>query len=58
METVWVAIKNGKIYGVARDKKVMLEMINAYIDDNTSILETSTTILAGDIRAEEWIMAE
>jgi hypothetical protein len=58
METVWVAIKNGKIYGVARDKKAMLEMINAYIDDNTSILETSTTILAGDIRAEEWIMAE
>lgn len=58
METVWVAIKNGKIYGVARDKKAMLKMINAYIDDNTSILETSTTILAGDIRAEEWIMAE
>lgn len=58
METVWVAIKNGKIYGVARDKKVMLEMINAYIDDNTSILETNVTILAGDIRAEEWIMAE
>ena len=58
METVWVAIKNGKIYGVARDKKAMLEMINAYIDDNTSILETSTTILAGDIRAEEWAITE
>lgn len=58
METVWVAIKNGKIYGVARDKKAMLEMINAYIDDNTSILETSTTILTDDIRAEEWVIAE
>jgi hypothetical protein len=58
METVWVAIKNGRIYGVARDKKTMLEMINGCIDDNTSILETSVTILAGDIRAEEWIIAE
>ena len=58
METVWVAIKNGKIYGVARDKETMLKMIDAYIDDNTSILETSVTILAGNIRAEEWIMAE
>ena len=58
METVWIAIKDGKVYGVTSDKETMLEMINAYIDDNTSILETSTTILAGDIRAEEWIMAE
>lgn len=58
METVWVAIKNGKIYGVARDKKTMLEMIDSYIDDNTSILETNTTILTDDIRAEEWIIAE
>lgn len=58
METVWVAIKNGKIYGVARDKETMLEMIDSYIDDNTSVLETNTTILAGDIRAEEWIIAE
>jgi hypothetical protein len=58
MKTVWVAIKNGRVYGVARDKKTMLKMINSYIDDNTSILETSVTILAGDIRAEEWIIAE
>lgn len=58
METVWVAIKNGKIYGVARDKKTILEMINAYIDDNTSILETNTTILTDDIRAEEWAITE
>ena len=58
METVWVAIKNGKIYGVGRDKETMLKMIDSYIDDNTSVLETNTTILAGDIRAEEWIIAE
>lgn len=59
METVWVAIKNGKIYGVARDKKTMLKMINSYIDDNTSVSEVDNTIFAaGDIRAEEWIIAE
>lgn len=58
MKTVWIAIKDGKIYGVTSDKETMLEMINSYIDDNTSILETSVTILAGDIRAEEWIIAE
>ena len=58
METVWIAIKNGKIYGVARDKKAMLEMINAYIDDNTPISETNNTIFASDIRAEEWIITE
>lgn len=58
METVWVAIKNGKIYGVTSDKETMLEMINAYIDDNTSILETNTTILTDDIRAEEWAITE
>ena len=58
METVWVAIKNGKIYGVTSDKETMLEMINAYIDDNTLILETNTTILMDDIRAEEWAITE
>jgi hypothetical protein len=58
METVWVAIKNGRIYGVARDKKTMLEMINGCIDDNTSISETNTTIFADDIRAEEWVITE
>ena len=36
----------------------MLEMIDSYIDDNTSIFETNTTILAGDIRAEEWAITE
>ena len=58
METVWVAIKDGKVYGVTSDKETMLEMINSYIDDNTSILETNTTILTDDIRAEDWIIAE
>ena len=58
METVWIAIKDGKIYGVTSDKETMLEMINSYIDDNTSILETSTTILTDDIRAEEWAVTE
>lgn len=58
METVWVAIKDGKVYGVTSDKETMLEMINAYIDDNTSILETNTTILTDDIRAEEWAITE
>ena len=58
METVWIAIKDGKVYGVTSDKETMLEMINAYIDDNTSILETNTTIFAGDIRAEEWAITE
>ena len=37
METVWIAIKDGKVYGVTSDKETMLEMINSYIDDNTSI---------------------
>ena len=58
METVWIAIKDGKIYGVTSDKETMLEMINAYIDDNTSVLETNTTILTDDIRAEEWAITE
>jgi len=58
METVWVAIKDGKVYGVTSDKETMLEMINAYIGDNTSILETNTTILTDDIRAEEWAITE
>lgn len=58
MKTVWVAIKNDRIYGVTSDKDTMLEMINGCIDDNTSILETNTTILAGDIRAEEWVITE
>ena len=58
METVWIAIKDGKVYGVTRDKETMLEMINSYIDDNTSILETNTTILTDDIRAEEWAITE
>jgi HPt (histidine-containing phosphotransfer) domain-containing protein len=58
METVWIAIKDGKVYGVTSDKETMLEMINSYIDDNTSILETNTTILAGNIRAEEWVITE
>ena len=58
MKTVWVAIKNGRIYGVTSDKDTMLEMINGCIDDNTSVLETSTLILAGDIRAEEWAITE
>ena len=58
METVWIAIKDGKVYGVASNKETMLEMINAYIDDNTSILETNTTILTDDIRAEEWAITE
>lgn len=58
METVWIAIKDGKVYGVTSDKETMLEMINSYIDDNTSILETNTTILTDDIRAEEWAITE
>ena len=58
METVWIAIKDGKVYGVTNDKETMLEMIDSYIDDNTSIFETNTTILAGDIRAEEWAITE
>lgn len=58
METVWIAIKDGKVYGVTGDKETMLEMINSYIDDNTSILETNTTILTDDIRAEEWAITE
>ena len=58
METVWIAIKDGKVYGVTSDKETMLEMINSYIDDNTSILETNTTILTDDIRAEEWVITE
>ena len=58
METVWIAIKDGKVYGVTSDKETMLEMINSYIDDNTSILETNTTIFADDIRAEEWAITE
>lgn len=58
MKTVWVAIKNGRVYGVTSDKDTMLEMINGCIDDDTTISETNTTILAGNIRAEEWIMAE
>lgn len=58
METVWIAIKDGKVYGVTSDKETILEMINAYIDDNTSILETNTTILTDDIRAEEWAITE
>jgi hypothetical protein len=58
MKTVWVAIKNGRVYGVTSDKDTMLEMINGCIDDNTSILETNTTILTDDIRAEEWAITE
>lgn len=58
METVWIAIKDGKVYGVTSDKETMLEMINSYIDDNTSILETNATILTDDIRAEEWAITE
>lgn len=58
METVWVAIKDGKVYGVARDKKTMLKMINSYIDDNISVSEIDNTLFAEDIRAEEWIIAE
>lgn len=58
MKTVWVAIKDGKIYGITSDKETMLEMINSYIDDNTSILETNTLILTDDIRAEEWAITE
>ena len=58
METVWVAIKDSKVYGVTSDKETMLEMINSYIDDNTSVLETNTTILTDDIRAEEWAITE
>lgn len=58
METVWVAIKNGRVYGVTSDKDTMLEMINGCIDDNTTVSETNTTILAGDIRAEEWVITE
>lgn len=58
METVWIAIKDGKVYGVTSNKETMLKMINAYIDDNTSILETNTTILTDDIRAEEWAITE
>ena len=58
METVWIAIKDGKVYGVTSDKETMLEMINSYIDDNTSILETNTAILTDDIRAEEWAITE
>lgn len=58
MKTVWVAIKNGRIYGVTSDKGTMLEMINGCIDDNTTVSETNTTILADDIRAEEWAITE
>jgi hypothetical protein len=58
MKTVWVAIKNGRVYGVTSDKDTMLEMINGCIDDDTTILETNTTILAGNIRAEEWVITE
>lgn len=58
MKTVWIAIKDGKVYGVTSDKDTMLEMINSYIDDNTSILETNTTIFTDDIRAEEWAITE
>ena len=58
METVWVAIKNGRIYGIAKDKKTMLEMINGCIDDNTTVSETNTIILANDICAEEWAITE
>jgi hypothetical protein len=58
METVWVAIKNGRVYGVTSDKDTMLEMINGCIDDDTTISETNTTILAGNIRAEEWVITE
>ena len=58
MKIVWVAIKNGRIYGVTSDKDTMLEMINGCIDDNTTVSETNTTILADDIRAEEWVITE
>ena len=58
METVWIAIKNGRIYGVTSDKDTMLEMINGCIDNNTTVSETNTTILADDIRAEEWVITE
>ena len=58
METVWVAIKNGRVYGVTSDKDTMLEMINGCIDDDTTVSETNTTILAGNIRAEEWVITE
>lgn len=58
METVWVAIKNGRVYGVTSDKDTMLEMINGCIDDNTTVSETNTTILADNIRAEEWVITE
>jgi hypothetical protein len=58
METVWVAIKNGRVYGVTSDKDTMLEMIDGCIDDDTTISETNTTILAGNIRAEEWVITE
>jgi hypothetical protein len=58
MKTVWVAIKNGRVYGVTSDKDTMLEMINGCIDDDTTISETNTSILAGNIRAEEWVITE
>ena len=58
METVWVAIKDGKVYGVTSDKDTMLEMINSYVDDNTTVSETNTSILADNIRAEEWAITE
>jgi hypothetical protein len=58
MKTVWVAIKNGRVYGVTSDKDTMLEMINGCIDDDTTVSETNTTILAGNIRAEEWVITE
>lgn len=58
METVWVAIKNGRVYGVTSDKDTMLEMINGCIDDDTTVSETNTTILAGNIRVEEWVITE
>ena len=58
MKIVWIAIKNGRIYGVTSDKDTMLEMINGCIDNNTTVSETNTTILADDIRAEEWVITE
>lgn len=58
MGTVWIAIKDGKVYGVTSDKDTMLEMINGCIDDNTTVSETNTTIFADDIRAEEWAITE
>jgi hypothetical protein len=51
-------VDNGRVYGVTSDKDTMLEMINGCIDDDTTISETNTTILAGNIRAEEWVITE